>query len=117
MSQVLLRPLLLQIAPALNYEQFDDLIGIEQEAGLSGVVATNTPIDRSGLRTPGVEQRGAGGPSGALLRARATEAIRYLHQELGGAFPIIGGGRHLYARRRGGKADRRRVAGAALHGL
>ncbi|GAB3828688.1 quinone-dependent dihydroorotate dehydrogenase [Hymenobacter jeollabukensis] len=88
------RPLLLKIAPDLTNEQLDDIIGIVREAGLSGVVATNTTIDRGGLRTPAaaVEQLGAGGLSGAPLRARATEVIRYLHQQSGGSFPIIGVG-------------------------
>ncbi|KAA9331705.1 quinone-dependent dihydroorotate dehydrogenase [Hymenobacter busanensis] len=88
------RPLLLKIAPDLSNEQLDDIIGIVQEAGLSGVVATNTTIDRTGLQTPAgiVEQLGAGGLSGAPLRNRATEVIRYLHTQSGGAFPIIGVG-------------------------
>lgn len=88
------RPLLLKIAPDLSTGQLDDIIGIVREAGLSGVVATNTTIERGGLRTPtaAVEQLGAGGLSGAPLRARATEVIRYLHQQSGGSFPIIGVG-------------------------
>ncbi|RAK66652.1 quinone-dependent dihydroorotate dehydrogenase [Hymenobacter edaphi] len=88
------RPLLLKIAPDLTNEQLDDIIGIVREAGLSGVVATNTTVARDGLRTPAgaVEQLGAGGLSGAPLRARATEVIRYLHQQSGGSFPIIGVG-------------------------
>ncbi|RTQ53433.1 quinone-dependent dihydroorotate dehydrogenase [Hymenobacter gummosus] len=88
------RPLLLKIAPDLTNEQLDDILGIVQEAGLSGLVATNTTIDRGGLLTPApaVEQLGAGGLSGAPLRARATEVIRYLHEHSGGRVPIIGVG-------------------------
>lgn len=39
-----------------------------------------------------VAQLGAGGVSGRPLRERATEVIRYLHQQSGGAFPIVGVG-------------------------
>ncbi|GAA4377836.1 quinone-dependent dihydroorotate dehydrogenase [Hymenobacter koreensis] len=88
------RPLLLKIAPDLSNEQLDDIIEIVREAGLSGVVATNTTVNRAGLRTPSavVEDIGAGGLSGAPLRARATEVIRYLHTQSGGSFPIVGVG-------------------------
>ncbi|UYZ58802.1 quinone-dependent dihydroorotate dehydrogenase [Hymenobacter latericus] len=88
------RPLLLKIAPDLSNEQLDDIVTIVQEAGLSGVVATNTTIGRGGLRTPAseIEHIGAGGLSGAPLRARSTEVIRYLHQRSGGTLPIIGVG-------------------------
>jgi dihydroorotate dehydrogenase len=88
------RPLLLKIAPDLTEEQLDDIVVIVGEAGLSGVVATNTTIARPPLRTPApvVEQMGAGGLSGLPLRARATEVIRYLHRRSGGTLPIIGVG-------------------------
>ena len=35
---------------------------------------------------------GAGGLSGAPVRDRSTEVIRYLHQKSNGSFPIIGVG-------------------------
>ncbi|MBD2703853.1 quinone-dependent dihydroorotate dehydrogenase [Spirosoma sp. BT702] len=88
------KPVLLKIAPDLTNGQLDDIIAIVAETGISGVIATNTTISRSGLQTPAtlVEQMGAGGVSGQPLRARATEVIRYLHQQSGGSFPIIGVG-------------------------
>ncbi|KUG07080.1 quinone-dependent dihydroorotate dehydrogenase [Solirubrum puertoriconensis] len=88
------RPLLLKIAPDLTNEQLDDILVIVREAGLNGVVATNTTVARNGLRTPAseVEHMGAGGLSGAPVRARSTEVIRYLHQRSGGTLPLIGVG-------------------------
>ena len=61
------------------------------ETGISGVIATNTTISRDGLQThqQTVADIGAGGVSGAPVRKRATEVIRYLHDKSGGAFPII----------------------------
>lgn len=91
------RPILLKIAPDLTDSQLDDIVDIVRETGIDGVIATNTTISRSGLQTPApeVEAMGNGGLSGAPVRSRSTEVIRYLHQKSGGAFPIIGvGGIH-----------------------
>ena len=88
------RPIFLKIAPDLTDEQLDDIVELVQAAGIAGVIATNTTISREGLSTPAeeVEQMGAGGLSGAPVRARSTEVIRYLHEQSKGAFPIIGVG-------------------------
>ncbi|GAB3301103.1 dihydroorotate dehydrogenase [Hymenobacter tenuis] len=91
------RPLLLKIAPDLTDTQLDDILLIARETHLSGLVATNTTISRSGLTTPEaqVTALGAGGLSGKPLRQRATEVIRYLSQRSRGNLPIIGvGGIH-----------------------
>ena len=90
----LTKPILLKIAPDLTNTQLDDIITIVAATGIAGVIATNTTISRTGLTTDSttVAQAGAGGVSGLPLRERATEVIRYLHQQSGGAFPIIGVG-------------------------
>ncbi|UHG91622.1 quinone-dependent dihydroorotate dehydrogenase [Spirosoma oryzicola] len=88
------KPILLKIAPDLTNGQLDDIIAIVSDTGIAGVIATNTTISRDGLRTDSatVSQIGAGGVSGRPLRERSTEVIRYLHQQSGGAFPIVGVG-------------------------
>lgn len=93
-AQVLPKPLLLKIAPDLTDTQLDDIVEIVQETGLSGIVATNTTISREQLLTPpsAIEHIGAGGLSGAPVRARSTAVIRYLRQRLGAAVVIIGVG-------------------------
>lgn len=85
------KPVLLKIAPDLTDSQLDDIITIVTETGIDGVVATNTTIDRSNLKTATteVESIGAGGLSGKPLRVRATEVIKYLSDKSGGSFPII----------------------------
>lgn len=85
------KPLLLKIAPDLTNEQLDDIVAIVNETGISGIVATNTTIDRSSLQTPQseVEAIGAGGLSGAPVRKRATEVISYLNKKGNGKIPII----------------------------
>ncbi len=89
------RPILLKIAPDLTNEQLDDIVEIVMEAGIAGVIATNTTIDRTGLHTPAEIANEAGGLSGKPLTVRSTEVIRYLSQKSNKAFPIIGvGGIH-----------------------
>lgn len=92
------KPILLKIAPDLTNEQLDDIIEIVIETKIDGVIATNTTIDRSGLKTKNIAEIGAGGLSGKPLKNRATDVIRYLSQKSNKAFPIIGvGGIHSAA--------------------
>jgi dihydroorotate dehydrogenase len=88
------KPILLKIAPDLTVEQLDDIAEIVQNTGIAGLIATNTTISRAGLATPesAVADIGAGGLSGAPVRARSTEVIRYLRQKLGPGPVIIGVG-------------------------
>jgi dihydroorotate dehydrogenase len=88
------KPILLKIAPDLTNSQLDDVVEIVTETGIAGIIATNTTISRDGLVTDQqkVEQIGAGGLSGKILKSRSTEVIRYLHEKTGGSIPIIGVG-------------------------
>lgn len=88
------KPILLKIAPDLTDSQLDDIIDIVAETKIDGVIASNTTIDRSGLETSDeeVEAIGNGGLSGAPVRRRSTEVIKYLHQKSNASFPIIGVG-------------------------
>jgi dihydroorotate dehydrogenase len=88
------RPILLKIAPDLNESQLDDIIDLVRSTGIAGLVATNTTTDRSGLQTEAsaVASMGAGGLSGAPLRARSTAVIRYLREQGDADMVIIGVG-------------------------
>ncbi|MEQ8554035.1 MAG: quinone-dependent dihydroorotate dehydrogenase [Cyclobacteriaceae bacterium] len=74
------KPILLKIAPDLTDSQLDDILEITAQVNIDGVIATNTTIDRSGLRTKKekIDKIGAGGLSGAPLFDRSTEIIKYL---------------------------------------
>jgi dihydroorotate dehydrogenase len=87
-------PLLVKIAPDLADEDVDAAAQLASTLGLAGVVATNTTIGRAGLRTDAAEVAaiGAGGLSGAPLKARATEVVRRVRQRLGAARTVIGVG-------------------------
>ena len=88
------KPILLKIAPDLTDSQLDDIIEIVTTTRIAGIIATNTTISRDGLQTDAqtVEKIGMGGVSGAPLKQRSTEVIRYLCQQSGHAFPVIGVG-------------------------
>ncbi|MBP7450228.1 MAG: dihydroorotate dehydrogenase (quinone), partial [Flavobacteriales bacterium] len=88
------RPILLKIAPDLTDAQLDDVCSVVKESGIAGVIATNTTISREALTTPKaeVEAMGMGGVSGAPVRARSTEVVRYLRERLPRPLVIIGVG-------------------------
>jgi dihydroorotate dehydrogenase len=87
------KPILLKIAPDLTQEQLLDIIEIVTETQIAGVIATNTTLSREGLQSESRIE--TGGLSGKPLTDRATEVIRFLAEQSGNSFPIIGvGGIH-----------------------
>ena len=89
------KPILLKIAPDLTDAQLLDIIQIVKDTGIDGVIATNTTIAREGLASDDSLVGQAGGLSGKPLRERSTQVIRFLVENSGGAFPVIGvGGIH-----------------------
>jgi dihydroorotate dehydrogenase len=82
-------PILLKIAPDLTFPQIDAVLGVVRDFGLDGLVATNTTLERPG---PFARVAEAGGLSGAPLRRRSTEIVRYLARATDGRLPIIGVG-------------------------
>ncbi len=85
-------PVLVKIAPDLSDDDVDAVADLAVEAGLAGIVATNTTVSRSGLRTPGVADLGAGGVSGPPVARRALEVLRRLHARVGDRLVLIGVG-------------------------
>jgi dihydroorotate dehydrogenase len=88
------KPILLKIAPDLTNGQLDDIVEIVLETKIDGIIATNTTIDRSLLKSPSdlQESIGAGGVSGKVLGNRSTEVIRYLSKKSDKKIAIIGVG-------------------------
>jgi dihydroorotate dehydrogenase len=84
-------PLLVKIAPDLSDEDVLAVADLALDLGLDGVVATNTTIRRDGLRsTPQqVEAAGAGGLSGAPVKARALQVLRLLRERVGPDLTVI----------------------------
>ncbi|RUR80935.1 quinone-dependent dihydroorotate dehydrogenase [Chlorogloeopsis fritschii PCC 9212] len=92
------KPIFVKIAPDLEWEAIADIISLVETYNLTGIIATNTTIRRDGLKTQVIAQTGkspqqeAGGISGAPLRDRSTEIIRFIWQQTQGKMPIIGVG-------------------------
>jgi len=91
------KPILLKIAPDLNQIQLDEIVELVATTKIDGVIASNTSVRRSGLKTSKerLEQIGNGGLSGQPIKDKSTEVIKYLADKSKKAFPIIGvGGIH-----------------------
>ena len=91
------KPILLKIAPDLNEQQLDEIIALVAETNIDGVIASNTSVDRKGLKASSkqLEQIGNGGLSGRPIREKSTATIKYLAEKSNKSFPIIGvGGIH-----------------------
>jgi len=88
------KPVLLKIAPDLNFNQVDDVLQVVADTGIDGIVATNTSVSREGLHTniQRIQAIGNGGLSGLPLKQRSTEIIRHISKQTGGKLPIIGVG-------------------------
>jgi dihydroorotate dehydrogenase len=91
------KPILLKIAPDLNDQQLDEIVDIIAETSLDGVIASNTSIDRTGLKASNerLAEIGNGGLSGQPIKEKSTRVIKYLSDKSNKSFPIIGvGGIH-----------------------
>jgi dihydroorotate dehydrogenase len=89
-------PLLVKIAPDLAWEDITAIVQLAEAYGLAGIIATNTTINRDGLKTQRIGLTGnvpkdeLGGLSGAPIRMRATEVIRFIRRQT--RIPIVGVG-------------------------
>ncbi|WP_196893009.1 quinone-dependent dihydroorotate dehydrogenase [Aureivirga marina] len=91
------KPILLKIAPDLNTIQLDEIIELVAITKIDGVIASNTSVNREGLKASEdmLQNIGNGGLSGKPVKDRSTKVIKYLAEKSNKAFPIIGvGGIH-----------------------
>jgi dihydroorotate dehydrogenase len=84
-------PVLLKIAPDLADADVAAAASLAVKLQLAGLVACNTTVSRSGLRSDPalVERAGAGGLSGPVLAQRALEVLRLLRAETGGRLALV----------------------------
>ncbi|WP_019632185.1 quinone-dependent dihydroorotate dehydrogenase [Actinomadura atramentaria] len=82
-------PLLVKIAPDLADEDVDAVADLALDLGLDGVIATNTTVSRTGLRSPATLTDETGGLSGAPLKARSLDVLRRLRARTGGRLTLI----------------------------
>ena len=92
------KPILVKIAPDLEWGAIADIIKVAQVQQLAGIIATNTTIRRDNLQTQVIATTGKsineenGGISGLPVKNRSTEVIRFIYSETKGQLPIIGVG-------------------------
>lgn len=92
------KPILVKIAPDLEWEAIADILAITKTQQIAGIIATNTTISRENLQTQVIAATGkpvreeAGGISGLPVRDRSTEVIRFIYTQTQGQLPIIGVG-------------------------
>ena len=79
------KPLLVKIAPDLEFSALEELIAVCEQEAVAGIIATNTTLDHSGIVND--EE---GGLSGTPLREKSTVIIRHLTSKTN--LPIIGCG-------------------------
>ena len=107
-------PILVKIAPDLAWPAVDEMLDLIRARGISGIVATNTTMERpeANAATPGTSAVycESGGLSGRPLRRRSTEIIRHVYRQTTGTLPIIGVGGVFNAR----DAWEKITAGASL---
>ena len=85
------KPVLVKIAPDLADEDVLGVAALATKLGLSGVIATNTTISRSSLKTDSqsVAAMGAGGLSGPVLKDRSIEVLRLLRANLPSEIAVV----------------------------
>jgi len=83
-------PVFLKIAPDLTDEDLAQIAEVALASGLAGIIATNTTLNRDGLKS--AHKAEAGGLSGAPLFERSTRVLARLSQLTDGKLPLIGVG-------------------------
>lgn len=78
------RPLLVKIAPDLEFDAIEEIISLSHDTELSGIIATNTTLDHSSIPS---ERHTQGGLSGAPLKNRSTEIVRFITSRT--SIPVI----------------------------
>jgi dihydroorotate dehydrogenase len=86
-------PLLVKIAPDLADEDVDAIADLVLGMRLDGIIATNTTLSRDGLGdAAAVARAGAGGLSGAPLRARSLEVLKRIRARTGDYLVLVSAG-------------------------
>jgi len=83
-------PVLVKLAPDLDEGALERALGALCEAGMDGVILSNTTLSRDGLQSP--HGREVGGLSGRPLTARNTALVRQAARLLQGRLPIVASG-------------------------
>ncbi len=105
-------PVFVKIAPDLSDEEISQVASVARNAGLDGIIATNTTLGRDGIHGPHAGQ--AGGLSGRPLFEKTQRVSWHCCTRRRTARSRSSGSGHLQPRRPVGKAARGGVGGADL---
>ncbi len=83
-------PVFLKIAPDLSHDELAEIAEVALASGLAGIIATNTTLDRHGLKSSNAAEKG--GLSGAPLFEKSTRTLAQMSQLTEGKLPLIGVG-------------------------
>jgi dihydroorotate dehydrogenase len=87
------QPIFLKLAPDLDPEELDPIVDTTLSSGVSGLIATNTTLDRSIIQSEvnraRVQAWGDGGLSGRALMPKARAVQGRILQRLNGRLPLI----------------------------
>jgi dihydroorotate dehydrogenase len=80
------KPVFVKVAPDLSWEELDQILEVCAQANISGIIATNTTLERNNLKTQINE---VGGLSGAPLLSKSLSIVRYIAEKTNSRLPII----------------------------
>ncbi|MGB8212560.1 MAG: quinone-dependent dihydroorotate dehydrogenase [Anaerolineales bacterium] len=101
-------PILVKLAPDLSEVELEDALDVILRTNMDGIIATNTTLERAGLRSR--QQGETGGLSGGPLRLRSKTVLAQVLKRLDGRLPVISAGGIMSPE----EAIRRLDMGAAL---
>ena len=87
-GQESLKPVLVKIAPDLEFAQIEEILALIQEHQIAGIIATNTTLDHSCVSAERDQQ---GGLSGKPVRKRSTEIVRFIASKTNIPIIAVGG--------------------------
>lgn len=113
-------PIFLKIAPDLSEAELADVAAAAIAAKVDAIIATNTTLQRDGLKSPHANE--AGGLSGAPLFDHSTRALARLFSITQGKVPLIGVGgissaKQAYAKIKAGASAVQLYTAMVYHGL
>jgi dihydroorotate dehydrogenase len=101
-------PILVKLAPDLEGEELEDALDVILDAGMDGIVATNTTLSRPDLRSKRAAE--TGGLSGAPLQTLSLQMLEKIVHRVDGRIPVVSSGGVMTP----ADARQRLDAGAAL---
>ena len=113
-------PVFLKIAPDLTAAELSEIADVARQSGVDAIIATNTTLDRDGLRSAHRDEKG--GLSGAPLFEKSTRVLAQLSQLTEGRIPLIGVGgistpEQAYQKIRAGASAVQLYTALVYHGL